>query len=229
MKKSVVLLSGGLDSTVNLYLAAQKSQVLMALTFDYGQRAHAKELHSAARLCQKLNISHQILSLPFFTQIGGSSLLNHSQTIPSGNDVSIDDMSVSQKTAKSVWVPNRNGIFLNIAAGFAESLKADWVVPGFNVEEAATFLDNSKNFLQALDHSFSFSTANQVKTHCFTTDLNKTEIVQLGVKLGVEWDLMWPCYHEKEKWCGQCESCQRSKRAFKQAQVDASRWFYEWS
>jgi 7-cyano-7-deazaguanine synthase len=229
MKRSVVLLSGGLDSTVNLYLAAQKSQVLQVLTFDYGQKARTKELQSASKLCQKLNIPHQVISLSFFSQIGGSSLTDHSQVIPTGKDVSIDDMAVSQKTAKSVWVPNRNGIFLNIAAGFAESLKADWVIPGFNIEEAATFPDNSKNFLNALDHSFSFSTANQVVTQCFTTDLNKTEIVQLGIKLGVDWGLMWPCYHENEKWCGQCESCQRSKRAFRQAQVDASGWFNEWS
>ena len=125
----------------------------------------------------------------------------------------MDDLVTSKETAKSVWVPNRNGIFLNVAAGYAESLGADWIVPGFNKEEAATFPDNSAGSLEATTQALSYSTANKVQIKCFTTDKNKTEIVQMGQALKVDWTLMWPCYFSGEKWCGQCESCQRSKRA----------------
>jgi 7-cyano-7-deazaguanine synthase len=227
MKKSLVLLSSGMDSTVNLYAAKEQSDISLALTFDYGQRAATKELASAAKLAAGLKIPHQIIKLDFFKFFTGSSLLNPEKTIPSGADISMDDKKVSDETAKSVWVPNRNGIFLNIAAGMAENLKVDWVVPGFNAEEAVTFPDNSAGFLKAMDASLTYSTAYPVRTHCFTTDLSKTEIVKMGEKLGVHWALMWPCYLQNEKWCGQCESCQRSKRAFQKNNIAGERLNFE--
>jgi len=212
--KSVVLLSSGLDSSVNLYEAHQAGSVLLALTFNYGQKAVKKEIEKSKALCEKLKIPHEVLDLSFFKSFQGSSLINQSLHIPGQKEVQIDDLSASQKTAKSVWVPNRNGIFLNIAAGFAENLKADVVVPGFNIEEASTFADNSEEFLNSLDKSFSFSTNNAVKTKCFTTRLNKTQIVKRAIELKVPLYDLWPCYHDDESWCGQCESCQRAKRAF---------------
>jgi 7-cyano-7-deazaguanine synthase len=225
MKKSVVLLSGGMDSTVNLMAAREQSEIALALTFDYGQRAATKEKEVTANLTKKLGITHLVLSLPFFQGFGGSSLTDTKKDIPVGQSVSIDDLKTSQESAKSVWVPNRNGIFLNIAAGFAESLKADWIVPGFNKEEAATFPDNSFEFLEATTNSLKFSTANQVQVKCFTTDLNKTEIVKLGEKLKVDWQWMWPCYFSGPQWCGECESCQRSKRALMANGIPVSRLF----
>lgn len=211
--RSVVLLSGGLDSTVNLYQAHQEGQVSLALTFDYGQKAARKEIQSAKSLCSRLHINHEVVSISFLKGWGASSLTSDKTKVPQGEEVSIDDLKISRTSAKAVWVPNRNGVFLNIAAGYAESLGAEWVVPGFNLEEAQTFPDNSKAYMQALDHSFSFSTSNKVKVKCWTVDLNKTDIVQKGIELGVPFQELWPCYLEGEKWCGSCESCQRSLRA----------------
>lgn len=219
MKKSVVLLSGGMDSTVNLYEAQQHSDVVLALTFDYGQKAASRELQATQKIAQDRKVKHQILPLTFIKDFGQSSLTQASMQVPSGTDVSIDDLTVSQVTAKSVWVPNRNGIFLNVAAGFAESLQADWIIPGFNLEEATTFPDNSQAYLEASTASLAFSTGNKVQVKCFTTHLNKTEIVKRGEELQVNWKNIWPCYHSGETWCGQCESCQRSMRAFKAAGV----------
>lgn len=223
--KSVVLLSSGVDSTVNLFKAHQESEVVLALTVDYGQRAAKKEIKQSKALCDYLNINHKVLNLDFFKDFGKSSLIQKNQSLPLLNDISVDDYQVSLKTAKSVWVPNRNGILLNIAAGFAESLEANFVIPGFNKEEATTFPDNTEDFLNQLTKSFYFSTSNQVVAKCYTTDLNKTEIVKMGESLKIPWSLIWPCYQEFEKWCGQCESCQRSKRAFHQAGVDFSGWY----
>ncbi len=148
-KKSVVLLSSGLDSTVNLYEAIGQSQVVLALTFDYGQRAAVRETAFAGRLVQGLGIPHKIISLPWFADFTRTSLIDASADIPVARQVAIDDREISAQSAKAVWVPNRNGIFLNIAAGFAEGMGADWIVPGFNAEEAVTFPDNSAEFMRA--------------------------------------------------------------------------------
>lgn len=211
-QSAVVLLSSGLDSSFNLYRAARDMTVRLALTFNYGQRAAAREIASSARLAGALGIPHKIIDLTWFRDFTKTSLVNGS-TIPSGAGVAIDDRARSLETAKAVWVPNRNGIFLNIAAGFAEGLGCELVIPGFNVEEAATFPDNSLEFLASLDHAFGFSTGGRVKTFCFSTVLNKVEIVRAADALKLPFAFLWPCYLDGEKWCGTCESCLRFKRA----------------
>ncbi len=211
--RSVVLLSSGLDSTVNLYEAKQVSEVALTITFDYGQRAAEREIESAAKISAKLSVPHKVLKLDWFKDFTQTSLVNRSADIPTSANVQIDDLEQSNVTAKAVWVPNRNGIFLNIAAAFAEGLKADWIVPGFNAEEAATFPDNSQGYLEAATKAFSFSTSNQVQVRCFTTQMTKTQIVARGRELKVDFDSIWPCYFGEAKPCGQCESCQRFVRA----------------
>ncbi len=225
--KGLVLLSAGLDSSVNLYEAHQKLEVVLALTFNYGQKAAEKEVSSAKNLAAELGIAHKVVSLPFFSDFNKSSLLVAGENIPTGSQVDIHSLKTSQETAKSVWVPNRNGIFLNIAAGFAEALGAEFVIPGFNVEEAATFADNSEDYMRALDHSFSFSTSNKIKVKCFTTALNKTQIVQRAVDLEMPLSKIWPCYFGGQQWCGRCESCLRSKNAMKTAGLDITSYFIE--
>ncbi len=239
--KSVVLLSGGLDSSVNLYAAVKNSpgfkspaegsqsqlsvgnhKVVKAITFDYGQRAARAEIQSARLQCQKLGMSHEVIALPFFSQLGGSALTENSVELPLGSKVNISSHEISTQTAKSVWVPNRNGVFLNIAAAYAESLGADIVIPGFNAEEASTFPDNSEAYMEALSCSFAFSTKNKVIVGSYTHGFNKFEIIQLGQTLGLDWKLIWPCYQNEDRWCGQCESCLRSKRAFELAGVNLS-------
>lgn len=212
----VVLLSAGLDSTVNLYQCiSEKLEIKRVITFNYGQKAAASELRQSKLICEKFKLSHQIIELNFFKDLNSSSLLNLSIQIPTNTEVDVSNLDTSKKTAKSVWVPNRNGIFLNIAAGFAEMLGAKYVITGFNKEEAITFPDNSQEFISALDVSFSFSTQNKVQTMSYTIDKNKSEIVKLGKKLDVDWSLIWPCYFSSDKPCFACESCQRSERAFK--------------
>lgn len=196
----------------------------MALSFDYGQRAAPREIERAGRLARHLGVPHRVLELPFFKDFGQSSLVDRTKEVPTSS-VKIDDRAASERSAKSVWVPNRNGIFLNIAAGFAEALGADCVIPGFNVEEAATFPDNSTDFMRTLDASFSYSTANGVKVVCFTDRLDKPKIAMRAVELGVKLEMMWPCYFAEEKWCGRCESCQRARRALASAGVDTKPLF----
>lgn len=227
-KKVVVLLSAGLDSTVNAYEAIKHHhEVVLALTFNYGQRAAKKEIEAAAKIAAHLKIPHKVVDLPWFKDFNKSSLLVEDQEVPTGAQVSIDNLERSEETAKSVWVPNRNGIFLNIAAAYAEALGAHAVIPGFNAEEAVTFPDNSKEFMEQATRSMKYSTSNHVTVGCYTIHMKKPDIVRLGQGLKIPWELIWPCYFSGDKWCGQCESCQRSKRAFASANIDVAHLFKE--
>ncbi|MBO9665964.1 MAG: 7-cyano-7-deazaguanine synthase QueC [Bdellovibrio sp.] len=227
-KKVVVLLSSGLDSTVNVFEAIKHHhEVVLALTFNYGQRAAKKEIEHSAKIAKHLGIPHKVMDVTWFKDFNKSSLLVEDQEVPTGKDVEIDNLEKSADTAKSVWVPNRNGIFINIAAAYAEALGADAVIPGFNAEEAATFPDNSKEFLEQATKSLWYSTANHVTVGCYTAHLKKPDIVRLGQGLKVPWELIWPCYFAGDQWCGQCESCQRAKRAFASASIDVKHLFKE--
>jgi 7-cyano-7-deazaguanine synthase len=214
MKKSsaLVLLSSGLDSSVNLLMALQKFERVEAVTFLYGQKAAGRELQHARKQCRRHKVRHHVIQLPFIGAFGGSSLTT-SKKIPMGRSVKIDDLKASQKTAKSVWVPNRNGILLNVGAGLAESLGIQVVVPGFNKEEATTFPDNTRDFMQRLTRSFELSTANKVRVECFTVAMKKPEIARRGFNLGLQKSDLWPCYNSGKNWCSECESCKRSLRA----------------
>lgn len=212
MDSAVVLLSAGLDSSFNLLKATQQFKVSLALTFDYGQRSAKREVERATQLAAHYKTPHKVISLPWFKEFTKTTLVSGGK-IPAGAEVQIDDLKRSHETAKSVWVPNRNGIFLNIAAGFAEGLNAKYIIPGFNLEEAQTFPDNSAAFLKTLDDALAFSTANQTVTHCYSTHLNKTQIVKEAMKLDLPFHLLWPCYLDLDKWCGTCESCKRFNRA----------------
>ncbi len=218
--KAIVLLSAGLDSTTNLYLAQREMDVVSTLTFDYGQKAAAKEIECAKNLSEKCGVRNEVISLPWLKNLGKSSLTTDQKQVPKGNQVSIENSQVSLQTAKSVWVPNRNGIFLNIAAAYAESLGAHCIIPGFNAEEAATFPDNSYDFIRSLRKSFTYSTQNHVDVQCFTVNMSKTEIVKIANDLMIPFKMIWPCYQNLEQWCGECESCMRAKRAFRVNRVD---------
>lgn len=213
MNSAVVILSGGLDSSTNLVLALEQYKVKLAITFEYGQRASKKEVQAAKLLCDHYKVPHNVVSIPLVGSFGKSALTDTTLEVPT-SEVEIDNLQISNQTAAKVWVPNRNGIFLNIAAGFAEALDCDFIIPGFNLEEAATFPDNSMEFIQALDTSFSFSTANKVTVKCFTIKMVKSEILEIAIQKKLPLKLIWPCYFDLDKWCGVCESCQRSKRAF---------------
>jgi 7-cyano-7-deazaguanine synthase len=217
--RSVVLLSGGLDSAANLALAAERDEPVLALTADYGQRAVKAELRAAKALADYYRVPHREISLSWLGQIGGSALTEHGAVLPELARDSLDDKIKSEQTAAAVWVPNRNGILINVAAAFAERLNAARIVVGFNREEAATFPDNSGDFLEAASAALSFSTRNRAKVHCYTTALDKREIVALLKNLvrPFPFELLWSCYEGGERPCGRCESCQRLARALDSA------------
>lgn len=214
--KSVVLLSGGLDSTVSMAQALIEGEVQLCLTIDYGQRAAAKEIAAAQALAAHYNLAHRVINLPFLADVTTTSLVNTKEIIPEPEG-ELDNPQQARTRAKAVWVPNRNGLFINIAACFAEALGCEQVVTGFNREEAAAFPDNSIDFIEAINLSLSYSTANKIRVVSYTAWLNKSEIVRLGQRLKIPWHLLWSCYYGGETMCGRCESCRRFMRAMSAA------------
>jgi 7-cyano-7-deazaguanine synthase len=212
-KSSICLLSGGLDSIVAAVMAVQKTTVLMGITFDYGQKSVKQEIGSAGRVCEYLGIPHRVIILDWMRQTSSAMFKTGAGDIP----VFSFEKSDPVQTAKAVWVPNRNGVFINIAASLAEEMDTDMVVVGFNQEEAETFPDNSGEFVQAVNQSLSFSTLCKVQVMSFTQGMNKKEIVELGKQISAPFHLLWSCYLGGDKMCGRCESCQRCIRAFKAA------------
>jgi 7-cyano-7-deazaguanine synthase len=210
---SVVLLSGGLDSTVSLAQSLREGMVKLCLTFDYGQRAAAREISAAVRLAGHYGLDHKVLKIDFLGEITGTALVDRKKSIPVPKTDELDDLSVTMQSAAAVWVPNRNGVFINIAAAFAEALGCGQVVTGFNREEAATFPDNTLEYVRAASQALSYSTANKVRVVSYTQMLDKVEIVNLGKRLGVPFNLVWSCYLDREVMCGECESCRRFYRA----------------
>lgn len=212
--RSIVLLSGGLDSTVSLAQALRETEVSLCLTFDYGQRAANKEIIAAKNIAGHYGIYHQVFELPFLKEVTTTALVKEDQEIPEPPVSGLDDYEQGLYNAARVWVPNRNGIFINIAATIAEARHCGIVVTGFNREEAGTFPDNSFAFVKAINDALAYSTLNQVKVISYTQQLDKEEIVQLGGLLKVPWEYIWSCYFGGEDMCGRCESCRRFYRAW---------------
>ncbi len=209
----IILLSGGLDSVVNLAMALEKGEILMGLTFDYGQRAALREVEASRKVCGHFSLFHRVMMLPWMGETACSSLISGKGEIPLLKEEDLSDTEITKKTAHSVWVPNRNGVFINIAAAVAESMGAELIVTGFNLEEAATFPDNSKEFLDAANASLAYSTLNKVRVISYTSEMDKKEIVRAGIRYNAPIHAVWSCYFGEEKMCGECESCWRLKRA----------------
>lgn len=206
-----------MDSTVSLAHALKETEVFLCLTFNYGQRAAEKEIKAAAALAAHYNVRHRVIEVPFLKEITGTALVANDQDLPEPDLSGLDDPEVSNATASSVWVPNRNGLFINIAAAFAEAYHCERVVTGFNREEAATFPDNSPEFVRAANGALGYSTLNKVQVVSYTQRLDKVDIIKMGIKLDVPFRYVWSCYRGEEKMCGRCESCKRFGRAAKAA------------
>jgi 7-cyano-7-deazaguanine synthase len=212
---TVVLLSGGLDSSANLALAYARGDRLAALTVNYGQRAWESERRAARALSEHYGASWRELELPFLGQLGGSALTDRTREVPELSRDVLDTMSVVTKTADAVWVPNRNGILIHLACAYAESIGASHVLVGFNREEGTTFPDNTRAFMDSVNGSLEYSTRGKVRVDSLTVDLDKREIVAKLRALAKPFpmELVWSCYSAGDKPCGRCESCQRLARA----------------
>lgn len=218
MKKAISVLSGGLDCTVATSVYA-KDYEIHAITFNYGQKAFKRELQAAKEICAKMNWTHEVIDLPWLSKISTSSL-NTSEEIPEVSIDDLDDAEKSSESASSVWVPARNMVFTSIAVSYAESIGAEKIIVGWDAEEAATFPDNSKEFLNTFNELIDVGSPENIKIEAPDIDLTKEEIVKLGVEVGAPMEISYSCYKGGNKHCGVCESCMRRRRAFTQLGIE---------
>ena len=212
MKKAISVMSGGLDCTVAT--SVYNDYEIHAITFDYGQKASKQEIIASKKICDKMGWSHEVVELPWLSQISNSSL-NTSEDIPEVTEEDLDNPEKSSETAGNVWVPARNTVFTSIALSYAESIGAEIIIVGWNGEEGETFPDNSKEYLEEFNELIRVCSPDKIRIEAPAIDLNKEEIVELGIKVGAPIELSYSCYKGDKKPCGVCESCMRRKRAFK--------------
>lgn len=200
MNKSVILLSGGLDSLVSLGLAKDEYNIQLALTFNYGQKSLEKEVKASAEIAQYYGLKHEVVELPFLKNITHTSVVSDDE-VPT-------DIYGTDESAKAVWVPNRNGLFLNIAGAYADSYEYTHILIGANKEEGQTFSDNTQEFIDGVNESFKYSTMAGVKVIAPLINYDKNDIVKLALEHAIPLELLMSCYNGGDKkHCGKCESC----------------------
>ena len=203
--KSIVLLSGGLDSLVALGAYINEYNIKLALTFDYGQKSAIYELESTKKICNFYNIEQKIIKLDWLKDITQTSLVSEDE-IPTKNLGTIH-------SAMQVWVPNRNALFLNIAAAYADSYDYKYIIFGANKDEGETFSDNTEMFRKMITDVFEYSTLVHPKVIAPLINCSKDDIVKIALENNVPLEFLRSCYNNTLKHCGVCESCAHLKRA----------------
>lgn len=216
LKKAVCLLSGGLDSTTALYAACQDGFEVTALTLHYGQ-LHAKEIEFAKKTAAALKLPHHLVS--FQMPWKGSSLLDVSIPVPVNRDENAMGADIP-----STYVPARNSIFLTLAASCAEAAGADSIFIGANVLDYSGYPDCRPEFFDAFGKMIKLGTkagieGQGIKIYAPLLNLNKKEIIQLGLKLKVPFEMTWSCYQGKNVPCGNCDSCKLRAKGFAEAGI----------
>ena len=204
--KSIILLSGGLDSLVSLALSYKIYNTKLALTFDYGQKSLDAEITASRRISEYYKIEHKVIKLDWLKSIINNALVSDNMELPDGN-------IPSKQSAMNVWIPNRNSLFVNIAAAFAESEKYTHIIIGANKEEAETFPDNSSEFIARMNALLEYSTMLKPVLIAPLLNFNKNDIVKIAIENRVPLDLLHSCYDNGFGHCGKCESCVRLKKA----------------
>jgi 7-cyano-7-deazaguanine synthase len=213
---ALVVLSGGLDSTVCMGVARQDGeQQLLALSFDYGQR-HRVELERAAAVAQHYGAEHLTVNIDL-TGWGGSALTDASIDVP---DAGVVDPSAIPIT----YVPGRNLIFLSLAMGIAEARDADAVYIGVNALDYSGYPDCRPEFIRSFAGTAALALkrgveGRPVEVRTPLVDLSKAQIVRLGVDLGAPLQLTWSCYRGGQRPCGTCDSCVLRSKGFAEAGV----------
>jgi len=204
--KVVALVSGGMDSVVALYHAHLESDVVAALSFDYGSKHNFLEIPFAKLHADHLRIPHQVIHLPFINQLFSSDLLQKGGEIPDGH---YEELSMKQTV-----VPFRNGIFLAIAAGYAESLGATGLIIAAHSGDHAIYPDCREDFMQAMGDALSLGTYAKIALLRPLIHLSKAQIATRGQTLGVNFSQTWSCYKGHEIHCGTCGTCVERREAF---------------
>lgn len=211
MKKCVIPISGGIDSSTILHYVKHKRKEfkeIHTVTFDYGQR-HIKEINSAVDIVLGNVTTHKILDVKFIRNIiTSSSITNNNIDVAKTEEILGDPQTVN-------YVPNRNMIMLSICTGYAESLGADTVFHGAaQVDSEAGYWDGTEEFLTCINNINKLNRRDRVCVEAPLIELSKEQIINLGIECGVDFKKTWTCYEGKEHACGKCPACSSRIKGF---------------
>lgn len=215
MKKALIILSGGLDSSTLLHYIKKtlKYEEIYALSFNYGQK-HSKELEMAKYHCDLLQIKeHKIIDMSFLGAMlkGSSALIDSDIAVPHIKEVLGDPQPLS-------YVPNRNMVMLSLAVSYAEAKGALDVFYGAQKHDSYSgYWDASPEFLESINKVLMLNRRNKIQIVAPFMDLKKTQLIDIGNKLEVPYEKTWTCYCGREKACGTCPTCCDRIKAFKDA------------
>ncbi|MGQ9759674.1 MAG: 7-cyano-7-deazaguanine synthase QueC [Candidatus Methanomethylicaceae archaeon] len=207
VRKAVVVFSGGPDSTTVLYLAIKRGYKAYPITFDYGQMAK-REIYAAKRIADRLGLELRIIDLSALKEIylGATSLVD-------------ERIEMRKEFSKEIIVPFRNGIMLSVAVAYAQSIGANYVFYGAQGSDEPYYPDCRGSFIRAFQKAAMLGTGSKVVVRAPLNKMKKHEVLKLGEKLGVPFEMTWSCYRAGDKHCGICESCLNRKNAFREAGI----------
>ena len=210
--KTLVLLSGGMDSVTALHWARSEHDVVGAVSFDYGAKHNHREIPLAAWHCGQSGIHHDVIELDFVNRLFASDLLKSGGEVPEGH--------YADENMKKTVVPFRNGIMLAIACGIAESRGAEGLVIAAHAGDHAIYPDCRESFMQSMASAMREGTYAKIELLRPFIHLDKAGIAKLGASLNVDYGKTWSCYKGGEVHCGKCGTCVERIEAFKLAGLD---------
>lgn len=217
LPKAVILLSGGLDSTTTLAVARNEGYEVYALSFQYGQR-HKSELDASRLIAKNFSVAQHIVAQIDLRIFGGSALTSE-VSVP--KDRQLEEMS---SDIPVTYVPARNTIFLSFALAWAEVLGATDIFIGVNALDYSGYPDCRPEYIAAFEQMANLATKAGIqdgarfRIHTPLIELSKSEIIKLGLELGVDYSLTSTCYDPTPggEACGRCDACQLRLEGFKQ-------------
>jgi 7-cyano-7-deazaguanine synthase len=214
MKKVVIVLSGGLDSTTCMGIAKDAGYELYPITFYYGQR-HNREVEQAKKVAEYYKVSdHRVVSLGFLQEIGGSALTDQEIEVPTNGE---------EGGIPVTYVPARNLIFLSLATAYAEVVGAEAIYIGVSAVDFSGYPDCRPEFIRSMTQTIQLATKvgttteESIRIETPLIDLSKSETVEVGIRLEVPYHLTTSCYHGGEVACGICDSCRLRLKGFHEA------------
>lgn len=210
MKDSILIYSGGLDSTTMLY--EYRDRIAMAISFDYGSNHNGKEIKCASLHCERLGITHVVIPLDFMRRYFRSSLLDGAEAIPEGH--------YEDDNMRSTVVPFRNGIMLSVAVGMAESNELQYVMMANHGGDHTIYPDCRPEFINAMSSAMTLGTDTHVEVFAPYTNITKSDIARHGKTLGIDYSETWSCYKGGDKHCGKCGTCVERIEALAEAGIE---------
>jgi 7-cyano-7-deazaguanine synthase len=210
MKDTILILSGGMDSTTMLY--EYKDRIAMAISFDYGANHNRREIKCASLHCERLGITHAVIPLDFMRRYFRSSLLDGAEAIPEGH---YDDENMHSSV-----VPFRNGIMLAVAVGMAESNDLKNVMMANHGGDHTIYPDCRPEFVEAFDRAAEAGTFNGVRLLSPYCHMTKADIARRGKELCIDYSETWSCYKGEDVHCGRCGTCVERREALAEAGIE---------